>query len=131
KIRKREEEDPSDSRLTISGQMKSGLEVAPAALNELLPQVSSYPVLTPAQLAALKTDELDAAFNTEAVARLEMKGKDEETGSVWVFPEVRLHRVDLQVPEEVDAAGQVTRTRTETVHFPRPSSVHFYGEKTK
>ena len=118
-------------RLTLAGKLKTGLEVSPVLLNELLPTLGAYPSLSAGQLAALRTDDLDATMNQEATTRLELKGKRDERGVVWVYPEIVVHTVTLARLTNIDANGQATQTQPETVAFPRISSAHFVGAKTE
>ncbi|MEZ0609604.1 hypothetical protein ACAW74_13895 [Fibrella sp. WM1] len=118
-------------RLTLAGKLKTGLEVSPNALNELLPSLGAYPSLTSGQLAALRTDDLDPQMNQEATARLELKGKRDERGVLWVYPDVVVHSVTLARINQTDANGQATQTQAETVAFPRIQACHFVGAKTE
>jgi hypothetical protein len=124
------ETDDDSKRLTVVGRMKSGLEISPVELNKLLPDISNYPLLSVSQLAAFKTDNLNNYFNQQAQANLELKGRTEETGAIWVFPEMAIQKISLQKIIKTDANGLVTETEEESVHFPRPVNVHFVGVKT-
>lgn len=126
-----EPQDESSTRLEIEGKLKSGLEISPVELNKLLPAISSFPELTSSQLEAFRTATLQQEFNQEASARLELKGKDEERGALWAFPEVIIQKVILNKVQKTDDNGQVTTVGEEVVYFPRPSSIHFVGVKTK
>lgn len=131
RIKKPVREEESDHKEYTTGMMKSGIEISPAALNALLPEISPYPSLPEPQLKAMQTDELSNIFNSEAIAHLEMKGRDEERGYIWVFLDVCTYEVILQKTETVDTSGQITNTTEEKVFFPKPVAVHFFGEKSK
>ena len=118
-------------RLTLTGKLKTGLEVSPAMLNELLPSLGAYPSLNQQQLAALRTDDLDPQMNQEATVRLDLKGKRDERGVVWVYPELVVHELTLNRISTTDANGQATQTQPETAAFPRVQSCHFVGAKTE
>lgn len=122
--------DSSDDRNTgLQGKLKSGLEVSTVAMNALLPEISSYPALSPDQLLALRTDDLSPSQNQVATYRIQMRGKKEDKGIVWVYPEISIHRMSIQRPAQINDSGQVLATSEETVHFPRISHIHFLGVK--
>jgi hypothetical protein len=126
--------NPQDSedgpRRKTEGKLKSGLEVSPIELNKLLPEISPFPMLQEAQLAAMQSDDLQKRFNNEATANLEMRGSKGEMGAIWAYPEVATHQVILSKVNTVDAKGQVTELIDEEVHFPCLTSIHFAGVKT-
>lgn len=122
--------DSSDDRNTgLQGKLKSGLEISPVALNALLPEISPYPALSPDQLLALRTDDLSPLQNQVATYRIQMRGKKEDKGIVWVYPEISIHRMSIQRPAQINDNGQVLAASEETVHFPRISHIHFLGVK--
>ncbi len=70
-------------------------------------------------------------MNQEATVRLDLKGKRDERGVVWVYPELVVHELTLNRISTTDANGQVTQTQPETAAFPRVQSCHFVGAKTE
>ncbi len=122
--------DEGEERLKLIGKMKSGMEMSPVELNRILPTIGNYPSLLPEQLKALMTDELEKSMNQEANVRIELKGKRDERGVLWAYPELTVHEVLLQKVSNFNQNGQVTATIDETVYFPRVSSYHFIGAKT-
>ena len=106
------------------------MEISPIELNKLLPDISHFPMLDPQQLQAFKTDDLQRQFNQLASVRLELRGVKDETGVIWAYPEVAVHKFSLAKAAKVDEKGQVTELIEETVRFPFLTSVHFAGLKT-
>ncbi len=123
-------EESTDRKLIVNGRLKSGLQISPVALNALLPRLGDFSPLDEEKLRALQSDEWSTAFNTEATARLEMKGRDEEAGAVWVYPEISVHAITHYRVQRADDYGQVVETVEEQAFFPKPSAIHFLGEKT-
>jgi hypothetical protein len=105
--------------------------LTPDALNKLLPMISKQPSLPESQLAAFHSDDLDAGFQLEARTQLRLHGRGKSAGSLWVYPEMNIHKVILQKITVVDSLGQVVETAEETVFFPRPATVHFIGATTE
>ncbi|MBX7225023.1 MAG: hypothetical protein K1X55_03275 [Chitinophagales bacterium] len=132
KISKTEnEEQASDLRLEIRGSMKSGLEISPVELNKLSPLFGKYPSLPMEKLAAFKTSDLSAYFNLQATQSIQMKGKKEEIGALWVYPEVTLKGATLGKIEKTNENGQVIEHSKENAYLPAVTSVHFVGLKTQ
>jgi len=126
-----DKDEPADqTRLKIIGKMKTGFEVSPAELNKILPAIGNYPSLSEEQIKALMTDELENQMNQESNVRIELKGRKDERGVIWVYPELTIHEIVLQKITSNNENGQVTSTIDETVYFPRISSFHFIGAKT-
>lgn len=131
KLKAAPQEEENQYRMSITGKLKSGLEVSPVELNKLIPMISKYPVLTEPQLSAFKTDDLQRKFNLEAKATLELRGLKHEAGAVWTFPEVAMHKVILSKATRTNETGQVTEITDEEVYFPFLNSIHFAGIKTE
>ncbi|HEY0356061.1 MAG TPA: hypothetical protein VGC29_07660, partial [Flavisolibacter sp.] len=127
---KPQDDEANASRLITEGKLKSGLEVSPVELNKLITEISHFPSLNPEQLQAFRTDDLQKQFNQQAGGHLEMKGVKDETGVIWAYPEVAIHKFTLGKVDQVDEKGQVTGLTEETVHFPCLTSIHFAGLKT-
>jgi hypothetical protein len=120
----------SEHELNIEGKMKSGLEITPDELNNLLPSISSNKSLDEIRLEAFRTDELSKDINSEALAYLKIKGRTNKTGVIWTYPEVCLFEFYLNKIITEDQNGQVTETNEEIVVFPKLVSIHFLGERT-
>ncbi|MEM9820550.1 MAG: hypothetical protein AAF985_05740 [Bacteroidota bacterium] len=123
-----EEEEPR--RREVESKLKSGMELSIEAFNHLLPQLGQTR-LEEAKLKALKTQALKTYYNQVARVNLEIKGKGGDTGTVWTYPEVSLHQIHLVRPARINPFGQVTEFKPEVLLFPRPSSIHFIGTKSK
>ncbi len=116
-------------RREMKGKLKSGFEWSLSALNQLLPALSQ-PALNEPQLAALQSEVLLPFYNQLARTHVKLKGNSGDTGTLWTYPEVMLHRVYLKRPEQTNELGQVTALVNETHNFPRPSLIHFIGTKS-
>ena len=110
-------------------KMKSGMEISPVALNNLLPALSS-PQLNQQQLKALCHYEFKKQVDSAAESQLTFRNKEGDTSTLWVYPEVDLFKVTLKKANDVNALGNVLNTVDEEVMFVRPSSIHFIGTKS-
>lgn len=126
----KEQSESSDRRLEIRGRLKSALELSPVELNKLLPRMNNKTELPEEQLEAFRSDELRRHLNLQASANLELKGRENEQGSLWVFPEINLRRFILSATAQTESTGQVVKTTEMDVEFPIPASVHFVGALT-
>ncbi len=111
----------------MEGKMKSGLIISPTVLNQLLPAMGSFPMLTDQQLAAVEAE--DFIVNQQKASRtgLEYKGKTGEMAALWVYPEVQATEVYLRKEGAVNQYGNVENTIEEVVYFPSIVSAHFIG----
>ncbi|WP_341900194.1 hypothetical protein [Fluviicola taffensis] len=111
----------------MEGKMKSGLVMSPTVLNQLLPALGSFPMLTEQQLAAVEAE--DFIVNQQKASRtgLEYKGKTGEMAALWVYPEVQATEVYLRKEGAVNQYGNVENTIEEVVFFPSIVSAHFIG----
>lgn len=111
----------------MEGKMKSGLIISPTVLNQLLPALGSFPMLTAQQLAAVEAE--DFIVNQQKASRtgLEYKGKAGEMAALWVYPEVQATEVYLRKEGSVNQYGNVENTIEEMVYFPSIVSAHFIG----
>ena len=129
KIKADAPESGSDSRYMVTGKLKSGLEITPAALNALLPDISPYPGLSPDELLALKSDDMSRLQNQVATYRIQMRGKKEDKGIIWIYTEIAIHQIFIQNATQVNEYGQVLETKEEEKYFPKISHIHFLGVK--
>lgn len=116
----------SGSKVEWGGLLKSGMELAPEALNLLLPELGETP-WSPSDLDALKSEVVARSVATKAEFELHLRGRTEERGAVWVFPIVSM--VELQVHEvaATDATGAVVATTSTLRRFPLPVSAVVVG----
>ncbi|MEZ6133393.1 MAG: hypothetical protein R3C53_00650 [Pirellulaceae bacterium] len=123
-----DQNDPknSQSKIVWRGLLKSGLELDPKELLKLLPMFEEDD-WTADEMKVLASDEFAKRANQQATARVELRGRDDERGSVWVFPIVDL--VDIQIGRvtETDETGLVTLTDSYTKSLPLPVSAIFVG----
>lgn len=124
-------DESTASRTVTHTKLKSGLEISPRELNDLIPRISSYPPLNQGQLKALSSEDLGKIFDQQASARLELKGRKEERGYVWTFPEIQLRTIQLLKVDTIDNAGQVTSVSEENVVFPTLNAIRFIGLKNQ
>jgi hypothetical protein len=110
-------------------KMKSGMDVSPVALNQLLPGLQARP-LDEQQLKALRHYEFKKQMDSAAESQLTFRNKEGDTSTLWVYPEVDLFKLTLRKANEVNALGNVLSTVDEEVVFVRPSSIHFIGTKS-
>ena len=121
--------DSEDERVR-HGRLKSGMTTTLAALNELVPQISTGKGLNEAQLSALRSSDFVARFNTAARARAALSGKAGVSAALWVYPEVKLHQVVLFKAASTDADSHVRELTEERVPFPIPVTLHVIGART-
>ncbi len=114
-----------------AGRLKAGLITSPFALNELLPVISTYPALDQAELAALLASDFATHFRYAARSKVRFTGKNGDSASLWVFPELRLNKIILQQAIHSHDNGQVLELAEHAVHFPMPAVAHFIGVKTQ
>ncbi|MGH7712808.1 MAG: hypothetical protein ACREOG_16075 [Gemmatimonadaceae bacterium] len=112
------------------GRLKSGMTTTLAALNDLIPQISTGKGLNEAQLSALRSSDFVARFNTAARTRAALSGKAGVSAALWVYPEVKLHQVVLFKAASTDADSHVRELTEERVHFPIPVTLHVIGART-
>ena len=120
----------ADGSTRLNGKLKTGLIMSPYRLNELIPQISSHPSLSAAELAALMTPEFKQQCSYAARSAVEFKGKRGDGVGMWVYPEMKVQRVLLKQAGETNANGQVLALTEREVYFPMPAIVHFIGVGT-
>ncbi|NES66372.1 MAG: hypothetical protein F6K24_14470 [Okeania sp. SIO2D1] len=109
------------------GKLKTGLILSAYRLNELLGQISAYPLLDEAQLRALLSSEFQEQFSYCARDSVEFKGRRGDVVGLWVYPEFKLQRVLLKQAGQTNGNGQVLALGERAVYFPMPAVVHFIG----
>lgn len=112
------------------GKLKAGMTTSLAALNALIPQISTGKPLPEAQIAALRSSDFVSRFNTAARFQAAVSGKPGVTAALWVYPEVSLHEVVLYKAASTDADSHVRELVEERVRFPIPVSLHVIGART-
>jgi hypothetical protein len=117
----------SESRIEWGGFLKSGMELAPGELNKLLPLMQQPATWPEAELNALKSEDFAKSVDQQATVDLNLRGRSDERGSVWVFPVVDLVDVTLQKVTATGLYGEVTGTDTVQRVFPVPVAAVFVG----
>ncbi|MCC6318282.1 MAG: hypothetical protein IT361_11390 [Gemmatimonadaceae bacterium] len=112
------------------GRLRSGMTASLAALNALIPLVSTGKALGEAQLKALAGSDFVSRFHTAARFHGSLKGKAGVSATLWVYPEVKLHEVVLLKAASTDADAHVRELVEERVFFPVPVSIHVIGTRT-
>lgn len=112
-----------------TGKLKTGLLMSPHRLNELLPQISSHPSLSEAELKAFLSPEFKQQCSYAARNQVEFNGRKGDTVALWVYPEMKVQRVLLKQVGQTNANGQVLALTEHEVYFPMPAIVHFIGVK--
>ena len=112
------------------GRLRSGMTTTLAALNDLIPQISTGKGLNEPQLAALRSSDFVARFNTAARTRAALSGKAGVSAALWVYPEVKLHQIVLFKAASTDADSHVRELTEERVYFPIPVTLHVIGART-
>ena len=110
-----------------SGRMKTGLILSPYELNDLIGQISSYPQLEEAELAALMSSEFKDSFSQVAQNKVQFEGHRGDAVALWAYPEMKLQQVVLKKVEQTDGNGQVLQLSERSVYFPVPTVAHFIG----
>jgi hypothetical protein len=121
----------TEHRKYYKGKLKSGLEVSATELNKLLPLLTKYSLLDDEKLQAFKTNAIKDSYNLSALTKINIKGKKEETGSLWAYPEISIATYNLFKIKKTNENGQVVEVDTETVQFPEMSAIHFVGLATE
>lgn len=127
--RRNGEEDNGHDKDELFIKLKSGMEISPVALNQLLPGLQARP-LDEQQLKALRHYEFKKQMDSAGESQFTFRNKEGDTSTLWVYPEVDLFKLTLRRANDVNALGNVLTTVDEEVVFVRPSSIHFIGTKS-
>ena len=106
--------DPDEIRVTTSGRLKGGIEVSFEEVNKLAELFGVQP-LDGDRLAALLAHAVAYAESGEFIAAINLKGRANERGMVWVVPVFRLGEFTLSAVQKIDESGQVLSVADETV----------------
>lgn len=110
-------------------KIKSGLQLSPVALNNLIPKISKYPALTERQLDAVKDSSAKKLIDSKGIGHVEFKSRRGETCMLWVYPEVDLVEISFKKPHAINPYGNVLDLTEEKAVFIKPASLHFIGTK--
>ena len=118
------EEHPN--RRKVQAKLKSGTEIGLYGLNNLL-ALLNQPVFDEAILKILSKSDIEKSFHQVARIRLEMKGREGDTSTLWSYPEISLFKLHLSQIGNVDAYGQVISLEPIEKVIPKPNFIHFIG----
>jgi hypothetical protein len=117
-------------RRRVRAKLKAGMELTLEILNQLLPE-QGYPALSADELEGLKSAGFQTYLNQTARAHLEFRGRSGDTGTLWVYPELDIHQIQVLRVSQTNEHGQVLGVDQQTLHFPRPSLIHFIGTQSE
>ncbi len=116
------------SRKTWDGMLKSGMELAASELNKLIPHMGGdYPVWTAEQLATLNSFDFESRLNQQSTVKIELRGRSEERGALWVFPVMQMIDIELKQVNQVAENGAVISMDSSQHKFPVPTAAVFVG----
>lgn len=113
-----------------AGRMKGGIELSLTELNKLASLWEGEKPLDPAQVDALRTDEIARNSSGEFIDSIKLKGQASERGIVWVAPVFRLFEFTLGLVQKADSTGRITSLSEEKVRFPLPVAGRVLGVKS-
>ncbi|WP_044398259.1 hypothetical protein [Lacinutrix sp. Hel_I_90] len=113
-------------RRKVKAKLKSGTELGMHAINELL-SLLNQPVLESSILEVLSKSDIEKVFQQVSRMRLEMKGREGDTSTLWSYPEMSLYKLHLSQIGDVDAYGQVVSLTPIEKVIPKPNFIHFIG----
>jgi hypothetical protein len=117
---------------TIEGRLKSGMELSPIALNDLLHAIApEQRPLTTEELAALDDPEFREQLTLAARKPLSLRGRAGEAVAIWAYPTMRLATLVLAVPESIDETGRVTGVAETRVTLPMPAFLNLVGTRAR
>jgi hypothetical protein len=114
----------------LRGTISSGLDVAVAELSRLARRVTSEPLASDV-MTALADESFAAAFGRAARTRVSVRGRRGGQAAIWVWPEVKVHDVTFQVPDEVSSlTGQILSFKPIVAAVPVPAIAHVVTTKS-
>lgn len=122
----RVEAQVAEGRWELTGSVSSGLRIGPAVLDTLVTGLTGQR-LDPAVLAACAAAGSALELGGTAQGQVRLRGRPGEQAAIWVWPEVRWHRVVLHRPGTLMPTGQVHSFTEEEVRIPFPALVHVVG----
>lgn len=118
-----------EGRREMEGTVTSGLDCGLVALNQLLHTLTGSS-LGPDELTALRSPALARHLSGQAKGRITLHGGRGDELAIWVWPEVKLHRLVLHRPGEIAPTGQIRSLSEAEVRFPFPALAHVVGAAT-
>jgi len=118
-----------EGRRELTGSISTGLRCGLVALNQLLHSLTGAS-LQPPELEALRSPALARHLGGRATTRVQLHGTRGDSVAIWVWPEVKVHRIVLHRTDEVAPTGQVKSFTDTDVRFPFPVLAHVVGAVT-
>jgi hypothetical protein len=115
-----------EGRWELTGTVTSGLRIGLDALNDLVSTLDGRP-LDPAVLTACGDPTVAARLGGTAQTSVRLHGSPGEQAAIWVWPEVRMHRLTVHRPASVMPSGQVHSFTADEVRLPFPAMAHVLG----
>lgn len=113
------------------GSMTAGLGVALPELSRLADRLTGEAFDEPT-MKALAEPAFAAAFDRKATCAISASGRRGDQHTVWVWPEVKLHRAFLRTPGEMSPeTGQVLSFETRAVQVPVPGLAHVLTTRSR
>lgn len=125
-----EEGQEHPKRRKIQAKLKSGLELSLNSINELLALLNQETLEEPL-IKILLNSSLEKEFQQVARQRVEMKGREGDTATLWSYPEISLHKLYLSKEGKTDEMGQVVLLEPIEKTIPKPTLIHFIGTKSE
>jgi hypothetical protein len=114
----------------LRGTISTGLEVAIAELSRLLRRLTGES-LTSDVMTALADESFAAVFGRAARTRVSVRGRRGGQSAIWVWPEVKVHDVTFQVPDEISPlTGQILSFTPFVAAVPVPTIAHVVTTKS-
>jgi hypothetical protein len=114
----------------LRGTISSGLDVAIAELSRLARRLSGESLASDV-MTALADESFAAAFGRAARTRVSVRGRRGGQAAIWVWPEVKVHDVTFQVPDEISPlTGQILSFTPFVAAVPVPAIAHVVTTKS-
>ncbi|WP_131105902.1 hypothetical protein [Ornithinimicrobium sufpigmenti] len=115
----------AEGRWKLTASLVSGLRLGIDAVDDLAWRLTGAR-LDPAVLAACAGIPAHELGGT-AQATVSLRGRPGDQGAIWVWPEVRWHRITLHRPGDVMPTGQVRSFTEDEVRLAFPALAHVLG----
>ncbi|WP_346882218.1 hypothetical protein [uncultured Algibacter sp.] len=124
------EDTEHPKRRRIHARLKSGYELSFEAINHVLQLLNQAP-LDAELLSILKRSDAKTSFSLSARHRVEMKGREGDTATLWGYPEFTLRKLNVSRVEKIDDYGQVIAMMPQEHTIAIPETIHFIGTKSE
>ena len=121
----------SEEGYTQNGRLRSGMELSIQNLiqlkSRLLPGTAA---LSENEISALNHPDFIKRFNSAATLRSKLRGKNQETVQIWVYPVIKIQKAVLKKINEINEYGQVVSMLDHSVEIPMPTQMKYIGVKS-